>query len=258
MPILNRRKILEGIASGELIVNAEHGQDGQPSVEAASYDLRAGIVLWRDRDSGILETRYFDKAQGEQPIVTLQPGQMIFVITHEELKLPPNVSGTVYSRNKLQKENVLALNAGHVDPGYEGPILIRLINLGAQPWAITLGQAVFTTVFHTVEADPAFKPSDRRTKAETLDAAKRTAVSAFSNPFHDLYKSEISRQLQEHYSTAESNIRIALREEFYLKKQLPLLLMEIGVGIVGALFVLSRMPWDKVWHGIKWLLNFCQ
>ena len=256
MPILKRPKIREGIKSGELIVNAEYGEDREPIVEAASYDLRAGIVLWRDRDCAELETRYFDTDQAVQPVVTLQPGQMIFVITHEELKLSPKVSGTVYSRNKLQKENVLALNAGHVDPGYQGPILIRLINLGAQPWAITLGQAVFTAVFHTVEPDPAFNPSDRRTKEETLDAAKKTAVSAFSNPFHDLYKSEISRQLQEHYSTAESNIRGALGEEFFPRKELTLLLVEIGAGIVGALFVLSRMPWEKVWHGIKWLLHF--
>lgn len=255
MPILNRVKIREGIKKGELIVNALHGNDGEPVVEAASYDLRAGILLWRDRHSGDLETRSFDQNQPVQPTVTLQPGQMIFVITHEELKLSATVSGTVYSRNRLQKENVLALNAGHVDPGYEGPILIRLINLGAQPWTITLGQAVFTVVFHTVEADPNFKPSDKRTKADTLDAAKRTAVSAFSNPFHDLYKSEISRQLQEHYSKAESNIRNALRAEFFPRKELAVLLMEIGAGIVGALFILFRMPWDKLWLGIKWLLH---
>jgi deoxycytidine triphosphate deaminase len=254
MPVLNRLKVREGIKSGQLVINARYEEDGEPAVEAASYDLRAGIVLWRDRDGGELETRYFSEGQAVQPVVTLQPGQMIFVITHEELKLTSGVSGTVYSRNKLQKENVLALNAGHVDPGYEGPILIRLINLGAQPWAITLGQAVFTVVFQTVETDSASGPPDRRTKEETLDAAKKTAVSAFSNPFHDLYKTEISRQLQEHYSTAESNIRIALTKEFYLKKELPLLLLEIGVGIVGAVFVLARMPWEKVWQAIKWLL----
>ncbi len=246
MPILNRPEIIRGIKAGDLVLKAQHDAGGEPIVEAASYDLRAGIVVWRERDSGDLIIRTFDETQKIQPVVTLQPGQMVFVITEEDLKLGPGVSGTVYSRNKLQKENVLALNAGHVDPGYQGPILIRLINLGAQPWPITLGQAVFTVVFHTVEPDPAFKPVDRRTKDETLEAAKKTAASAFSNPFHDLYKAEISRQLQEHYSTAESNIRDALSQHFYLKKELPLLLIEIGLGIVGALFVLTRMPWDKV------------
>src|ERR1017187_2981589 len=112
MPILKRPKIREGIKSGELIVNAEYGEDREPIVEAASYDLRAGIVLWRDRDCGELETRYFDTDQAVQPVVTLQPGQMIFVITHEELKLSPKVSGTVYSRNKLDRKST-RLNSRH-------------------------------------------------------------------------------------------------------------------------------------------------
>lgn len=255
MPILNRQEIINRINKGDLVLRAQVDATGQPLVEAASYDLRAGIVLWRERDSGDLAIKYFEKKNDTQPTVTLQPGQMIFVITEEELKLSSTVSGTVYSRNKLQKENVLALNAGHVDPGYEGPILIRLINLGAQPWPITLGQAVFTIVFHTVEPDSVPNPADHRTREETLDAAKKTATSAFSNPFHDLYKAEIRRQLDEHYATAESNIRKALTEHFFLRKELTLLLVEIGAVIVAALFLISRMPWDKIWHWIKVLLH---
>jgi deoxycytidine triphosphate deaminase len=257
MPILNRREIIDRIKAGDLILRTQRDDSAEPVVEAASYDLRAGVVLWRERESGDLTIRYFDQKADVQPVVTLQPGQMIFVITEEELKLSSTVSGTVYSRNRLQKENVLALNAGHVDPGYEGPILIRLINLGAQPWPITLGQAVFTVVFHTVEPSLKPGPPDRRTREETLEAARKTATSAFSNPFHDLYKAEINRQLQEHYSTAESNIRNALSEQFFPRKELRLLLVEIGAAIIAALFVLTRMPWDKVWHGIKYLLHLC-
>lgn len=255
MPILNGSEIKKGIESGELVLGASRGPDGHAPVEAASYDLRAGIVLWRRKDTDDLLTLHFDAKQPVQPVVTLQPGQMVFVITEEELKLSSVVCGTVYSRNKLQKENILALNAGHVDPGYEGPILIRLINLGSQPWPITLGQAVFTVVFHTVEEDENFKGSDRRTKEETLEAAKKTAVGAFSNPFHDLYRAEISRQLNEHYSKAESNIRTALIKEFYPRRELSLLLIEIGAAIVALLFVMTRMPWDKVWHALKCLLH---
>lgn len=255
MPILNRSEIIRRIKAGDLILKAQLDGSGEPLVEAASYDLRAGIILWRERDSGDLAIKYFDKKAYVQPVVTLQPGQMIFVITEEDLKLSSTVSGTVYSRNKLQKENVLALNAGHVDPGYEGPILIRLINLGAQPWPIALGQSVFTVVFHTVEPDSNPNPSDRRSRDETLEAARKTATSAFSNPFHDLYRAEIRRQLEEHYSTAESNIRNALTEHFFLKKELPLLLLEIGVAVVAAVFLISRIPWVAIWHGIKYLLN---
>lgn len=251
MPILNKTQIQELINGNDLIRNALREQGGAPAVEAASYDLRAGIVLWKDRGSKDLEAKYFRDEAAEQAMVTLQPGQMVFVITHEELQIPANICGTVYSRNKLQRENILAVNAGHVDPGYDGPIIIRLINLGAQSWAIRLGDAVFTIVFHTVEPAKGFEPSDRRSKDQMLTSAMITASNAFSNPFHDLYRDEISRQLHEHYATVESNIRIALENEFFRRRELPLLLFEVIGGTLGGIFVLSRIPWGAVWGAAK-------
>ena len=151
---------------------------GEADVQAASYDLRAGIALWKDKGSHELKLLFYDPTAPNQPVVTLLPGQMVFVITHEELNLPADVCGTVYSRNRLQKQNILALNAGHVDPGYRGPIIIRLINLGQTEWPLTLGEAVFTVVFHTVEPFDPDRPQDIRTKTETLSAAQTNCSSS--------------------------------------------------------------------------------
>jgi deoxycytidine triphosphate deaminase len=255
MPILNRTRIEELVNQGTLILNPLRNSESALVVEAASYDLRAGIVLWKERTSNQLRVENFEDGKDHQAMVTLQPGQMVFVITHEELKLPGSVSGTVYSRNRLQKENILALNAGHVDPCYEGPIIIRLINLGAQPWALRLGDAVFTVVFHTVEPTPDSGSPDRRTKDETLEAAARTATNAFSNPFHDLYKDEITRQLNDHYSRAENNLRIALSKDFFRRDELRIFVFEVAAIILAGIFLLTRIPWDKVWWLVKFILN---
>ncbi len=249
MPTLNGVQIRELIKSKGLIRSPACGSDGQPSVEAASYDLRVGIALWRDRLSGELQTRYFDENGTTQAVVTLQPGQMVFVITHEELRLPPHISGTVYSRNKLQKENILALNAGHIDPGFDGPIIIRLINLGAQGWPLKLGDAVFTVVFHTVAPDPEC-PELCRTKEQTLAAATTTAVHAFSNPFHDLYKDEIARQLAEYYSKAENNIRAAFYKEFYPRGELKVFAIELAALVVAEILLITKVPWGSLWNWV--------
>jgi deoxycytidine triphosphate deaminase len=254
MPILSKEKIQALIEQGTLIRNVLR-EAGVPAVEAASYDLRAGIVLWKERNSGVLRVEHFDETKESAPI-TLQPGQMIFVITHEELQLSPSISGTVYSRNKLQKENILALNAGHVDPGFDGPIIIRLINLGAQPWPLRLGDPVFTVVFHTV--DPATNGNpDKRTKAQTLETAMRTATNAFSNPFHDLYKDEIRSQLNDHYSKAENSLRIALSKDFFRKDELEVFIFKVAAVVAAGVFLLTRIPWDKVWSVIKFIINWC-
>jgi deoxycytidine triphosphate deaminase len=256
MPILNRTRIEELVNQGTLIRNPLRDSGSALVVEAASYDLRAGIVLWKERASNQLRVENFEDGKDHQTIVTLQPGQMVFVITHEELQLPWEVSGTVYSRNRLQKENILALNAGHVDPGYDGPILIRLINLGAKQWPLQLGDAVFTVVFHTVEPAPSSQTADRRNKQETLAAAMRTATSAFSNPFHELYENEIARQLQEHYAKAENSLRIALSKDFFKRDELQMFVFKVAAVVVAGVFFLTRIPWDKVWKLVKFILNF--
>jgi len=192
MPILNGTQIQERIRKIELIRDVKLRPSGDADVEAASYDLRVGTILWKDRQTGDLRMENYVASRESQAAVTLHPGQMIFVMTQEEIRLPLDLCGTVYSRNKLQKDNILALNAGHVDPGYDGPILIRLINLSAQPWALAPGDAVFTIVFHTVEQDPSAGVQDRRTKQETLKVAASTAMQAFSNPFHTYTRMRLS------------------------------------------------------------------
>jgi len=255
MPILNCEDIRNYIQEKNLIHDPLLKPDGRPSIEAASYDLRAGIVVWKDRTTQKLETLYFKEGEEHPPSLTLAPGQMVFVITHEELELPSEVSGTVYSRNRLQKENILALNAGHVDPGYHGPIIIRLINLGAQGWPLELGDPVFTVVFHTVTPPKDARPPDRRTKETTLDTARRAASNGFSNPFHDLYKDEIDRQLNQHYTRVLTDLRHALDQDYFSRKDIHKLLIQFGAAILAFVFVIARMPWDKVWHGIKWILH---
>lgn len=253
MPILNKKDLLDHIAAGELVLNPLRDGDGTPVVEPASYDLRAGIVLWKEEGTSTIELRNLDEAADpwQQPVVTLRPGQMVFVITHEELKLMETVSATVYSRNKLQKENILALNAGHIDPGYEGPIMIRLINLSAVKWPLRLGEAIFTVVFHTVKDGTGLSKHPRRTKKETLDAAMKTAAGAFSNPFHDLYKAQIEKQLHDY----ETKLRQKFSEDFLRKNTAREYLVIAVVSLVGILAIVTRIPWATVWKWCKWVLH---
>jgi hypothetical protein len=114
---------------------------------------------------------------------------MIFVITHEDVVLPADMVATVYSRNSLALKGILALNAGHIDPGFEGPIVVRLINLRATPWTLTLGEPIFTIVFQTLS----FQPGDvlgshpAYTRDSTLLRVRETADQALANALLDVY-----------------------------------------------------------------------
>jgi deoxycytidine triphosphate deaminase len=252
MPLLNRKEIRDCIKAGELVLYPAI-EDGVIAVEAASYDLRIGVVVWKEEGTDQIKQKVFDESKTslEKPL-TLKPGQMIFVVTHEELKLPKYIAGTVYSRNKLQKENILALNAGHVDPGYQGPIIIRLVNLGAAPWPFRLGDAVFTVVFHTVFPSDG---GDRRSKKQMIDAATEAARNAFSNPFHDLYKDQVKKQLDEYYVGVETRLRDKFQDEFFRKNRVVEFLVYSVAALLVGLALITRIPWGEVWKCVKWFLG---
>ena len=219
MGVLNRQAIEEYLRNGQLILNPRPKKKKGPpyDIENASYDLSAGTAIWktpnRDRYGGNIETRSYsmEPAGNVQPTVTVQPGQMIFIVTREDISMPPHLCGTVYSRNSLALAGILALNAGHVDPGYKGPIAIRLINLRATPWTLTLGAAIFTITFQTVDYNACDPICDRRkeTQESMISRVRGTADAALSNALYDLYELDIERRLIEFKSEALDDFRKA-------------------------------------------------
>ena len=250
MATLSKKTILSLIEQGKLIANPLM-VDGVVQVQAASYDLRAGKAVWKDSGSEQLLIKSYDDTPDNPPVLTLKPGQMMIVVALEDLKLPSSICGTVYSRNRLQKDNILALNAGHVDPGFQGQIIIRLINLGSNIWTFRLGDPIFTVVFQQLDVPIEEKDEDIREASDTLAAARRTAEQAFSNPFHDLYKSEIAKQLNEHDNELETRLREKLAAEFFRKNQVQYLVIEVALALFGALVLVLKVPWKEL---LQWLM----
>ena len=218
--------------------------DGSVDLEADSYDLSAGKVVWkassRGSGDGSVQSIIYEDGLGieRQPKVTVQPGQMVFAVTREEVIMPNNLCGTVYSRNSLAGEGILALNAGHIDPGYRGQVMIRLINMRASPWTLTLGQPIFTIVFESLEVrDGDELVAHAAVTRDDMDRrVKKAADESMSNALLDLYSTEIDGQLQEHYSSVEQRLRAALSKDFVAREDF----FRLAVGaawkwVIGAL-----------------------
>ncbi len=195
MGVLSKQEIISRLENGQLITNPAKDGNGSFNVEHASYDLRAGIAIWKNDSQEVQKKsdpgkRVYnpDLELAHQPIVTLQPGQMMFVITHEQIYMPIDLCGTVYSRNNLSRAGILALNAGHIDPGFKGNIVIRLINLRSIPYKLILGKPIYTIVFHKLE----YKDAELLTTHEeiplekTIEKVLESANCALSNALYDL------------------------------------------------------------------------
>jgi deoxycytidine triphosphate deaminase len=194
MSTLTKKQIIERLEKGELLTNARKLNDTY-DVQAASYDLAIGVAVSKRDKKTIFQKRtlqyvqqVFEPENKKQETVTLGPGQMIYVIAHEEIAMPKELCGTVYSRNSLALDGILALNTGHIDPGYHGPITIKLINLRSTDWTFPMGKAIFTIAFHTLndyEEDKTIKYK-QYTKAEILEKVFKATDVSLNNALYDL------------------------------------------------------------------------
>jgi deoxycytidine triphosphate deaminase len=245
--VLTHDEIVRRLERGELLRGARRLSSGEYDVEPDSYDLTAGKAVWKEprasAQKGAVETRTYiaDGPLAGQPTVTVQPGQMIFVITYEDVLLPVEICATVYSKNNLAGEGILALNAGHVDPGFQGPIVIRLINLRATPWTLTLGTSIFTIVFQSLGVSEQDKLLAHLpiSADDTLIRVRKSAEAALSNALFDLYADEINRRLQEHQSSVEERLRNSLADVFLKRSDFGRALFEWSWRSAVSLMVLA-------------------
>ena len=244
-PELERR-----ITTGELITNPRK-RNGRLDIQPASYDLTAGRAIWKDPKLQKLNEEQYDPSKPIelQATVCLEPGQMLSIVTHEEIRMPKNLCGMVYSKNGLALKGIFAFNAGHVDPGFEGPIVIRLINLRANQYTITLGQPIFTIVFERLVVPAADKPNLKErspiTMSETVKSVREFADVALSNALFDLYAKTIEARLSDHRSETVMTIRSELAKEFVrlekLNERILLVLVITVLTIVGGLAAIAHI-----------------
>jgi hypothetical protein len=125
-----------------------------------------------------------------------------------------------------------------------------LINLGQGEWPLTLGDAVFTAVFHTLESESADVEEDVRSKSDTLLTARTTAAHAFTNPLHDLYTDELEKHFAMHDPQLESRLRAKFSDEFFAKSQVETFVFKMFIALLVALVLVLKIPWLEI---AEWL-----
>lgn len=241
MGTIYKAELERRIERGELITEPRRVGD-KLDLQPASYDLMSGTIVWKDSqgDSRVLHYKP-EHPFNSQEHVTLQPGQMISVITHEELRVPIDCCASVFSKNNLALSGIFAFNAGHVDPGYSGPIIVRLLSLRSSPFTITLGKPIFTVVFEKLDVASEDKEKLVRrgplTKEEALAKVLQFADVALTNALFDLYAGKIQEILDTHRSATLLTIQGEMEKTFVKADGLNARLAWWAFGAVGTAIV---------------------
>jgi dCTP deaminase len=114
-------EIKKAVNNGEIGISDFSEQCLQP----ASYDLRVG------EEGFTLSAGRVISIQNEG-VLEIQPGDFALVLTHEKLRLPTNTVGRLGLRSVYARMGLLATVGPQVDPGFEGKVVIGIVNFSSQ------------------------------------------------------------------------------------------------------------------------------
>jgi dCTP deaminase len=123
---------------------------GQNShIQAASLDLSIGDIFIPGVDA--------DKPGGERSPntrVSLREGRIAVIRTHESLVMPSNLVAVAFPPASLSIRGVLMTNPGQIDPGYQGPLHLTVINMSKEPLTLYRGLRIIRVIFAKLDEAP--------------------------------------------------------------------------------------------------------
>lgn len=140
-------------------------------VQPASLDLTIGGVYLPGAKEGELGSVDHPCESYE-----IQPGESVIAQTKEILCLPSNIAGIGFAPTTLGAQGLTVPTVGHIDPGWNGPLSITLINMGRRPVLLHEGDPIATILLFKLHKG-ALRPYDIRKRSDPKKKLKRSLAA---------------------------------------------------------------------------------
>lgn len=152
MKLLKDDELLPLIQQNDPIIeNIEEPVDwysATSTISPSSINLHIGAILLPDTPDGEPGSNTNPKTRH-----ALKKGEIAVVVSREKINFPPNISAFGFPPVELSSFGCFMTNAGHVDPGYKGPLRFTIINLGREPFLLTDDDIIFTLLIIQLSGD---------------------------------------------------------------------------------------------------------
>ena len=117
-------------------------------VQPATYDLRVhhkvlASPLGEDTLGKVVDLR--------EEAFKILPGQMVGVLSFERLEIPLDMSARFGIRSSFARKGINAFGGIQLDPGFQGRLIMNLINVGPEPVELIHKQPIFSVEFNRLE-----------------------------------------------------------------------------------------------------------
>ncbi|MFZ0914411.1 MAG: dCTP deaminase [Candidatus Korobacteraceae bacterium] len=119
-------------------------------LEPASYDSRVGVWAFSSSSKEKLNL-------SEKGVLIIEPGEFAVLETREKLTLNNQTAGQLGLRSEYAQRGLLMLSGPQIDPGFDGILTVRVVNLAPKPIALPF-EAPFLTIQFFRLSRPVTKP----------------------------------------------------------------------------------------------------
>lgn len=116
--------------------------------------------------------------------------------------MPHNIMGYLVPRNSYSEQGLLMLNAGHVDPGWQGNghITLEVINLSEESFKLTVGEdRPFSIIFeymHSNTTKPTTAEEDEKRRNKAIDR-----LASWPETLYTPYRDRIMKAVEDKFAT---------------------------------------------------------
>lgn len=184
----------------------------------SSYELLTGKIV---RSNGDAVSLFDDDASGGSEVYRLAARETVTIISREIVKCPEDMTYICHLADNLTDGGIIAVGAPMVEPGYEGPVAITVMNLSPSDRALSLKDVFLRLRFFAHDKVRDVEPS-KNDHSEFLARVKTRMIERSPAVFvdHDALRAVAAE---------------AARDE--VQRRFPSLLMTAGITIALLAFL---------------------
>lgn len=121
------------------------------NAEGIKYDFTLGTKILKAEYRIPVDIN--DLTAVEKAKFTVDPGEIVFVLTEERLNLPKDIYIILVPKRKLSHDGIMILGGLSVDPYYQGKLLIGIYNFSSSPFPLRPGKKIIGSHFYKLRDD---------------------------------------------------------------------------------------------------------
>lgn len=141
-------------------------------LQSASYDFRVGSEAFVSSSDAVIDV-------ANRGLVIIDPGEFAVLATLERVNCGPQIAGQLGLTSQYARQGLVLLSGPQIDPGFDGVLVVRVMNLAARRVTLTYEAAFLTTQFFKL-SQPVKRPYAGSRQGQT--GLKPSDIEELSDP----------------------------------------------------------------------------